>query len=254
MQVLGVVVLYFPGQEISKNIESFRHGVDELITIDNSHNNVGVAAALNQALNKAIVDDYDWLLTMDQDSFFTEGSLLELKEVAYLSDEKIAWVSPFHKTSKSKATPSARTTDIPIAMTSGSFLRVSACKQAGFFEEKLFIDSVDNEYCLRLRKLGFRIRQANHSVLEHSLGSVKERRFLFFRFQTTTHDAARRYYITRNMLYVMSLYPMNFFLFGMKELVKSFMLIVLFENDKVKKLHYLFSGVFDFMRGRYGPH
>lgn len=242
-RILAAVVQYFPETDY---IESFRNDVDAVMIIDNTHNNIGIAAALNKALQRAIDENYDWLLTMDQDSFFTPGSIDELKSVAFSSDAAI--VSPYHRTQKSRQEKS-RTSNVRIAMSSGCLLRVSACKQAGFFEEKLFIDSVDNEYCLRLKKLGFRIIRANQAVLEHSLGTIQDHGF----FRAIEHPAPRRYYITRNMLYVMLRYPGDFFLFGMKELVKSFFLIVFFENDKGKKLHYMTKGIVDFARGRYGP-
>lgn len=242
-RILAVVVQYFPETDY---IESFRGGVDDVMIIDNTHNNIGIAAAFNKALERAIDGNYDWLLTMDQDSFFTEGSLEELKSIAFTSDA--AAVAPYHRTPKSRPAK-FRISNVKIAMSSGTLLRVSACKQAGFFEEKLFIDSVDNEYFLRLRKLGFKLIQANQSVLDHSLGTVQNHGI----FRSTAHSAARRYYITRNMLYVMSHYPVDFFFFGLKELIKSFLLIVTVEDDKSKKLHYMTKGVIDFVRGRYGP-
>lgn len=242
-RILAVVVQYFPEKD---HIENFREHVDEVMVVNNTHNNIGVAAALNKGLEKAIDENYDWLLTMDQDSFFSEGSLDELKAVADSTDAAI--ISPYHRTEKSRP-KKARTCRVSIAMTSGSLHRISACKQAGLFEEKLFIDSVDNEYCLRLGRMGFRIIQANHAVLEHSLGTVRDHGI----FKTTEYDAARRYYITRNMLYVMRKYPGRFFLFGLKELIKSFALIVLIEKNKHQKIYSFFRGVADFMKGRYGP-
>ncbi|HZY80863.1 MAG TPA: glycosyltransferase [Cyclobacteriaceae bacterium] len=223
-RVLVVIVLYFP----EKEPERFQ---DDTLIIDNTHNNIGIAAALNIGLKKAIDENYDWLLTMDQDSVFEPGALENLKQAAFSCDEKTAWVSPTHITQKGKSAHRL------VAMTSGSMLRVSACKQIGLFEEKLFIDSVDNEYCLRLRKSGFKIHRVDNSVLTHSLGP---------------HNAARRYYITRNMLYVMFKYPI-FFPFGSKELIKSFLLILFVEDDKHRKIRSFFIGVIDFLRGRYGP-
>jgi rhamnosyltransferase len=230
-RVLAVFVLYFP----EKEIERFH---DDVIVIDNSYNNVGVAAALNIGLKKAIDEKYDWLLTMDQDSVFEPGAFENLKSAAFAAEDSVAWLSPVHKTQKGIKIHKY------VAMTSGSMLRVSACKQVGFFEEKLFIDSVDNEYCLRLRKFGYKLKHVNGCILNHSLGTLRN--------GIIQHNAARRYYITRNMLYVMSRYPV-FFFFGSKELIKSFLLILLVEDDKHRKIKSYFTGVVDFIRGRYGP-
>lgn len=230
-RILTVIVLYFPEKEVG----GFQ---GDTLVVDNTQNNIGVAAALNKGLKKAIEENYDWLLTMDQDSTFEGESLEALKNEAFLSNEKVAWVAPLQRTQKGIQINKY------VAMTSGSMLRVSACKQVGFFEEKLFIDSVDNEYCLRLRKFGFKITHSNNAILNHSLGTLKN--------GVISHSAARRYYITRNMLYVMFKYPV-FFFFGSKELIKSFMLILFVEDDKHNKLKSYVIGIADFMRGRYGP-
>jgi rhamnosyltransferase len=241
-RVLAIVILYFPEKPTSDIIKSFEKEVNDVMIIDNTHNNIGVAAALNLAMKRAIDENYDWLLTMDQDSVFEEGALRILKETAFTSLENIALVSPFHFIKKPVKTNAIE--EISITMTSGNLLRVSAAKKAGFFEEKLFIDSVDNEYCLRLKKNGFKIIRVNAAILHHQLGKPGP-------FGIITHHATRRYYITRNMLYVMRKYFPRFFTFGSKELVKSFLLIVLVEDDKTNKIKAMLKGTADFFRNRY---
>ncbi len=39
--------------------------------------------------------------------------------------------------------------------------------------EDLFIDSVDTEYCLRLKKNGYRVVRLNEAILYHPLGDSK---------------------------------------------------------------------------------
>jgi rhamnosyltransferase len=235
-RILAIVVLYFPEKPANDIIKAFKDLVDDVMYFDNTGTNIGVAAALNKGLERAIDEGYDWLLTMDQDSVFEDGALEELKRVAFTSKDNIAIVSPFHfikKTVKSSAIE-----EVPFTMTSGNLLRISAAKKAGKFEEKLFIDSVDNEYCLRLRQNGFKIIRVNSAVLRHQLGKPGP-------FNIVTHNATRRYYITRNMLYVMKKYFPRFFLFGSKELIKSFLLIVFVEREKTEKLRSMLKGMRD---------
>lgn len=229
-RILAVVVLYFPASPPA----DLSGEVDDVLVVDNTNNNIGVAAALNLGLKKAVEEKFDWLLTMDQDSVFEPGALNELKKVALSCDDKVAWISPFHKTQKAKAA-STGIEEVRFEMTSGSLIRTGL----GFFEEKLFIDSVDNEYCLRLRKNGYKIIRVNHAVLRHQLGTLKKN---WLGFSTIVHPASRRYYITRNMLYVMSKYP-EFRMFGVKELLKSLALIILVEKDKANKLKAFFRGI-----------
>ncbi|MEJ0034094.1 MAG: glycosyltransferase [Bacteroidota bacterium] len=228
-RVLAVIVLYFPARPPA----TLTGEVDDILVIDNTGNNIGVAAALNLGLKKAIDEKFDWLLTMDQDSVFEHGALAELKKVAFTAKDNIAIVSPFHLTAKAKR-KSIAVEEVRFTMTSGNLVRPGL----GFFEEKLFIDSVDNEYCLRLRKNGYKIIRVNQAVLNHHLGTLKKN---WLGFSTIVHPASRRYYITRNMLYVMSKYP-EFILFGLKELIKSFVLILLVEDDKINKLKAMIKG------------
>jgi len=244
-RILAIVILYFPDKEVEKILSTFEKEVDSVMVIDNTQDNIGVAAALNLALKRATDEGYEWLLTMDQDSVFEVGALNELKSFAFSCNDNIAIVSPFHFIKKPLSSTAAE--EVQVTMTSGNLLRVSAAKSVGPFDEKLFIDSVDNEYCLRLRKNGFKIIRVNRSVLNHQLGTLQN----YGLFSTVTHPASRRYYITRNMLYVMRKYFPQFFLFGSKELIKSFFLILLVEDDKINKLKAMVRGHADFLAGRY---
>lgn len=271
---LAVVVLYHPDNDLQTRVETYINHVSKVILIDNSeppvqlsswndkiqiiknHKNLGIGEPLNIAAKIAVDEGYDWLLTMDQDSRFKEGSFEELKEIAIQSSSDVALIAPFHLTPKASFKKfDNRTKKIKLTMTSGNLLRVSAWQAAGPFEEKLFIDSVDHEYYLRLRKKGFTILRANNSILLHPLGEIHYSKFLFIKLKTTNHSALRRYYITRNRLYVSFRYFFSdfwFFFRESRELFKSFFVVLLLDKEKVKKLKMMFRGVFDFMRGRYG--
>ncbi|MEI9919635.1 MAG: glycosyltransferase family 2 protein [Bacteroidota bacterium] len=238
-RILAVVVLYFPSRPLEHIVESFKSHVDDILVVDNTQNNTGVAAALNLGLKKALEEHYDWCLTMDQDSFFEKGALEKLKNIAFEADEKVGMISPFHKTQKSEKNVRGTIDEVRFTMSSGCLVRINTI---GYFEEKLFIDSVDTEYCLRLRKNGYKIIRVNDAVLDHELGTLKKN---WLGFSTIVHPASRRYYITRNMLYIMSLYP-EIRMFGIKELIKAFVLIVIAENDKPEKIKAFFRGFRDF--------
>lgn len=272
--ILAVVILYHPDHDLRSRVDTYIDHVAKVVLIDNSeppvqlspwsdkiqviqnHANLGIGTPLNIAAAMAIEQNFDWLLTMDQDSRFKEGSFEELKSIALGSTGDVALVTPFHFTPK--ATPptfSERTKKIKLTMTSGNLLRLSAWKTAGPFNEQLFIDSVDHEYYLRLRKNGFTILRANNSILLHPLGEIHYSKFLFLKLKTTNHSALRRYYITRNRLYVSFKYFFSdfwFFFRESRELIKSFFVVLLLDRDKGKKLKMMCRGMFDFARGRYG--
>ena len=120
MKIHGAVVLYHPSQEVFSCVDSYISYVEKLWVMDNSERknwdfvkafcenpkcryidlqgNQGIARALNIAAKRAMEEGADWLLTMDQDSQFEEGSFSRL--VSSLSEipclEKVGIVSPLH--------------------------------------------------------------------------------------------------------------------------------------------------------------
>lgn len=281
MSLIATVVLFHPEKEVFENIRSLLDEVESVLLIDNSEpcmestfllqfnaseqskiillsnqENFGIAKALNQAAVYAIENKFQWLLTMDQDSFFEKGSLKRMKEFITTTKEAVGVVSPFHLTPKSKLPQFKEvTTQLRFTMTSGNLLNLEVYNKCGAFDEKLFIDSVDHEYCLRLRKNGYPIIRVNAATLHHTLGDIAYHPFLFFRFKTTNHSPDRRYYIARNRLYVMFKYLYFDFKFFRREFghyCKDFLRVIFLEERKKEKLLAIIKGTVHFMIGRFG--
>lgn len=277
-QIACVVILYNPEKVIVENIKSYLDYVDIIYLVDNSqkinkyiysklikydklhyislNSNKGIAFPLNLAAKKAIKDNYQWLLTMDQDSYFTNGSLKNM--ISYIKNNdtsKTGIITPHHKINK-KNIGSNKTETVLTTMTSGNLLNLKIYKLAGDFIEDLFIDSIDHEYCLRLNKLGYKVVKINSSVLNHELGDISRSiNFLSKNLLITNHSFLRRYYITRNSLYVINKYKKEFPGFCFKKLILiiiSFFQILLFEKDKIKKIKFIFRGIMDYLNKNFG--
>jgi rhamnosyltransferase len=143
--------------------------------------------------------------------------------------------------------------EILTTMTSGSMMPASAMNEVGPFDESLFMDYVDIEFCLRARRKRMLILQSS-AVLFHSLGRTTYHRLFGLAFGATNHSAARRYYITRNRLILLMRYAADWpwawrewraMLF---ETVK----IVLVENNKWRKFRAMAVGTADALTGRVG--
>ncbi|MDX2306080.1 MAG: glycosyltransferase [Microscillaceae bacterium] len=221
--------------------------------------NLGVAAALNLAAYEALAKKCTWLLTMDQDSHFLEGDLARLiQQLANLDHSKIGIFSPKHVHSKAKRSSSALASfeEVNLTMTSGNLLNLEIFKEVGGFCEKLFIDHVDHEYCLRLRSTGYRVIQSNQVELRHELGKLKTVRIagkIIFKF--ISHNPLRGYYMFRNGLYVAAKYRKKqpfFYSKNIKLLVKEVLKILIFENKKGKRLNFVFKGIKDYQKNRFG--
>src|SRR6187551_853601 len=276
--IFGVVILYNPSGDLIGNIRSYVTVLDLLIVIDNSDkdhaflpvlrnhfpsiqyvkndDNVGIAKALNQAAAIALKEKGKWLLTMDQDSRFAEGSIEKLVAMTDVVPTDIAIITPVHVNKDVVLKPYAQSWQlIKKTMTSGNLLNLKAFETCGPFEEKLFIDYVDHEYNFRLRKAGFKLVLVNTSHLLHNLGDIDSYKFAFFSMKTTNHSADRRYYISRNRLYVICKYftfaPKFFF----KELHQQFvdcLRILFLEKNKASKFRAVMAGTKDWLFGNYG--
>lgn len=277
LKISGVTVLYNPDKEILKNILSYLNQIERLYIIDNSEeeikpvtdnlrsysrvrfldnkNNIGIAAALNKSADQAIKDGYDLLLTMDQDSRISENYVNEML-VEFEKDERIGILTPFlihnENPKKSKTTG---VENITVAMTSGSVINLSALQKIGGYLEKLFIDYVDNEYCLRMNSLGYKVLRLNSVYVYHNLGAIKPRNFLLKKIFPTNHSPLRWYYRTRNRFYVYKKYKKRFpayIRFDKKEFFKDFLKILIYESDKIEKIRMIILGYRDYRKNRFG--
>jgi rhamnosyltransferase len=102
--------------------------------------------------------------------------------------------------------PEAGFVESATAITAGSLLRVGAYGDAGAFREDFFIDFVDNEYSLRLRRRGWRVIYSPTGIMEHAIGAPKRYKLLWMRPVSSNHSPLRRYYITRNRLLTNAVY------------------------------------------------
>ena len=81
-------------------------------------------------------------------------------------------------------------------ISSGSLIAMSAFDKIGGFDEALFIDSVDLEWCFRARSAHFSLYGICDAKLNHRLGD--HRRAVLNKIFLVVHSPLRIYYITRN--------------------------------------------------------
>jgi rhamnosyltransferase len=239
MNLCAVVILYYPNEEeLFINLDSYCHYVDCLFVIDNTpgssaikekliqrhsniiyiknETNIGVAAALNIGVNLASEEKCNWLLTMDQDSSFKENEIkryLHYFEKDFYDREDVAVISPEHESNHGNGSVNkVEYLEVMSTITSGSLVNIKICKSVGGFEERLFIDDVDHEYCYRCISQGFKILKYSGIYLTHNLGKKKHVGYFFLIKKTnrTIHSPFRVYFMVRNHFYVSSKYKKLF--------------------------------------------
>lgn len=275
-KIAGVVIVYYPDfKKLLLNIGTYVNEIDQLFVVFNSpvsdenvndlnsrysnlqllfnNENTGIAAALNQTAQKALNLGYDWLLTMDQDSGFLSDEFFNA--FGRTRNENIAVFSPNPELSGATKENTDATEEILCALTSGSLLNLKIWKKIGGFEEKLFIDEVDNDYCLKAVSNGFKILRFNNIPLIHELGQNKAVSFLFRKYTIIIHQPLRNYYIFRNNLYIFSNYKKEFPDFVKSRrivLFKVFLKILLFSPEKLKNCRYVIKAFHDYLNNSFG--
>ena len=271
MRLAGVIVFYYPKKENILNIDNFIDSVDRLYIIDNSEDDIirfkdnhkikyikfgknnGIAKALNVAANLAIEEKYEWLLTLDQDSFINNKIICDMKKfIKNNSNLKIGLVSPYHDIKSDEKINDVEFEEKIDIMTSGNIINLDVYKKVGGFKDWLFIDCVDTDYCMNLCKNGFKVLRLNKIVMNHSLGNLKVHKLFGKNYPCYNHNSVRRYYIVRNTLYINKMYS-KIYPDYCKHLIRvqigQVKRIIVFEHDKIKKLKMMLKGYCDYKKG-----
>ncbi len=239
-----------------------------------NRSNLGVGAALSQGCRHAVSLGFDWVLLMDQDSVAAPAMVASLLDTwaTHPDREKVFIMAPRYEAGegveatyltfrgiwpkKGKFGPEIEYLEPTEAITSGSLVRTDAFRRIGYFTEELFIDFVDTEFCLRLACAGFRIVVPRNAFLHHTLGKASIINILGRTLLTLNHPPMRRYYISRNRLYLMKTFFFrfpSFFLFHLREASIDLVRVFLFEEDRWEKSKYSLRGIRDGICGRLGP-
>lgn len=288
--ICAVVVSYYPDAQLLTNIEKLAPQVDEIVVVDNGSDadtqalicqiedmakvkvmrnleNVGIAAALNVGARYALTQGHAWLATFDQDSTATEGFISALLSAYHACPDRaqVGIVSPRYRDiacvpefirSCARHREHEKYSEVKVTMTSGNIVRTSTFMTAGFFDDRMFIDYVDHEFCLRLAKHGLKIIEAWQAVLDHRCGNTTTHHFLGKTIRATNHSVQRRYYISRNRIVVFKRYlsqepwwvlddMFNF-------LVRDPLKVLLFEDKAALKIRAMLRGALDGILDRLG--
>ena len=138
-------------------------------------------------------------------------------------------------------------------MTSGNLLNLDIWQKIGGFEDKLFIDMVDVDYYCNAMMRGYRVITLNKVFMLHNLGDLRVSKLFGKTFHPTHHNYLRRYYQVRNSLYVYNKYRNSVtsckILRGFA--LNQFILVILFEQGKIRKIRYMFKGFCDFLSKKF---
>jgi len=277
-KICGIIVTYNIGREIYKCFNSVINQVDKIVMVDNGSDketiavlkkinkenskveliknsvNLGLAKALNQGVLWAKKLGYSWVLTLDQDTIVGNNMVKSLVSIYSQCPfyEKIGLIG-----SNSRSKYSGRLyincqnskkdfIKVKTIITSGSLLSLTAYEKAGPFREDFFIEGIDLEYCLRLRKYGYEVLLSCRPLMTHAAGKMEEHHFFGRVILVANHEPWRYYLMTRNLLEIFFIYFWRepiWILEASFNFMKTVIKIILYEDAKMLKLKYLNKGI-----------
>lgn len=284
-KVAAIIISYNPDNNLLDSINLLVNQVEKIIIVDNgsepekkrninlimdidkkkievifNKENLGIATALNIGVREALNQGYNWILTMDQDSKASSNMVEKMLEVYNKIDERerkeILSIFPNFVDERIQSIEENSNMDsyeyVDADITSGNLLRAEVFDKVGFFDDSLFIDLVDTDFCMRLNEKNIKMIKVRDAILYHSLGESQSVKSIFGKFNTSNHSALRRYYMTRNRFYTWEKYKdLNSFTLNRDKSLfkKEFVKIILGEKDKVNKIKMVFKGYKDYKKG-----
>jgi len=274
----AVVVLFHPDHGLRERLKQIFNQFAKVVLVDNTpggspsrewpdaahvirnDRNLGVAVALNQGIDFALANNFEWLATFDQDSELLSGYLEKVISVATRSSPCPVLVGCNYLNADRGRAAYAVSSDAvdvmsrPTLITSGTFMPAEFARGIGGFREDYFIDSVDHEFCLRARRYGAAILMTAQPYMRHRMGVAGVGIGRTFSLQ---HSPLRRYYIVRNTLATVRKNAWRHPLWSLRQLGRlaaEGAAIVAFESGKGPKLRAYLRGLWHGIIGRSGPH
>lgn len=197
--------------------------LDKVVLLKN-RSNLGIGTASNQICSYAEKNGFDWVLMLDHDTICPSN--LVSTYVKYIGDPMLGMLCPnvvdsdlVQNVYNSKN--ESETEYVNRCIQSAIFIRVSAWKKCGGFNEWMFIDFVDFDFCKRMEINGYKILRCCSVTVDHQLGKrvfskhveslnklYEHTRIRIFKYLSykNVYSEARVYYCTRNNIAYIKIY------------------------------------------------
>jgi rhamnosyltransferase len=246
-----------------------------LVTVLDLPSNVGVGGGYAAGLAYAAIEKkHDWVWLLDHDSVPVDNGLETLlRGLAGLEDstECIGILAPVPIHSGTQLSypgmlwrrgwvrPTSDSSNeavcfVDAVISSGSLMRSKAVEKIGMPRDDFFIDFVDYEYCLRLRRYGYKIAVVCGSLLEHAVGNPRAINILGYSKAWGGHAPWREYYMSRNETFtIWNYFPDWKSKFSVcRRLIRHAAAILAFGERRRACLRMMFLGFLDGRAGRLG--
>lgn len=205
-------------KEIKRSLEQyfFNNAIILLCSVENA----GLSVAYNKLATIAKGEGIDAFLLLDQDSVIGRGCVQRLSEVMEANKETTGIVAAHYIDRNQRDIDNKPECEgiqeVNRTITSGSLINLDAFSAVGGYDELLFVDWVDFDFCYRLTQNGFKILIDNSVHILHEIGHAEFWGYLPLRDQNgkwrrtpqyrSNHSYARRFDQARSIAIVYSKY------------------------------------------------
>lgn len=235
--------------------------------------NLGLAGALNRGFGAHAAAGLQWAVAFDQDSTPAEGFGSALAAAATRPPRPAVvganWTDDAHPDRPSlhlrcharvpllfRRTAAGRDLDdVTCVIASGSLFALAPWSELKGFDEDLFLDLVDADYCVRAARLGWPIRVAAAARLRHRRGVKQPVRIAGCTFFPAFMSPLRLQYLFRNRIQLLArhaVFAPHMATFECVYAAKILTEIILFEDQKLAKLAACIRGTSAGIAGRKG--
>ena len=283
-RVEAIIVLYNPDlSRFYDCIESVCNQVKRVIVVDNNSknsnqvkvwleenvpnatfisliNNFGIGFALNRAID-SLDSSTKWVLTLDQDSIVPQKLVQTFRK--HLSIQNLAVLCPRVIDMRRYNKPEKKMMEYPVSevshcIQSGSLFNVNILRNVGGFNEWLFIDYVDYEYCYRVIQAGYKIYRVNDLVLNQEFGNLHDSKFkniylalwavtkinLFKKLSYVPEISNwRMFYTVRNRIYCLQYFSVQQKIKEICVIPLSYIKIIFRSQNKISSIKAIMKGV-----------
>ena len=226
--------------------------IDKSYEYSHTGENRGLSKGFNWFLDKSNSDNLDYLLILDQDSCYDIELIQNLmKEIeGFGIDNKVAIRACNAKAQNivDVDLPSEIVHTVEKVISSGSFLCIDVITKNGLrYDENLFVDYVDHDFCKSILSKNLKIVCHNRFVLTQQLGYIYKGR--------VCHSPIRNYYILRDLGYMNQKHYSRFVVilkttYCLMKTIKS----ACFEDNTWPKIRYAVKGYIDFFMKKTGEY
>ena len=274
MKFCAIIALYNPNETNLKCISEYIKYFDLCIFVDDSEvrrkdeveryidlkkeeyvynwngGNVGLAKSINNGINILADKNMDWIVFMDQDSDWEKDCFYLYKTKIMSQKENKMIFSPNYCIERKRNKKFSDIKKVEWSMLSGLCVRYDDLITIGLFNENLFIDGLDIEWCERAKEKGYTIYCVGEAFLKHKPAETISLNLFgkpIIKYGVASPE--RYYYQFRSNDYIIRKYHSKVAL--KYQIVKILKVIVLFDN-KAAYIKAFMKAIIDSRTNRWG--